>query len=289
MRPQSAACSNRLTFQELYEDQVGQHLAGFVVPADYRERLLAAVRTLEAPGQDADRERRAVEARLDRIKELYDWGDYTRERYVAERGALQARLRELTPAPAGAAGLDALAAALESIRVAWDVSDQAERNRLARTLLEDARVLGDAIVGVKPRDEFAPFFRLNHEEWLKRKPADKTAGGRAEVTGSGSDGIRYRIRYTPRLGPGYQPCVVRSDRMRPPRRADAAVASERSVAAGGGSLRARARRLGVSHEAVRQAMRAAGVPTDLETRNARIRAMAERDIPWPEIAAAFGL
>jgi hypothetical protein len=36
-------------------------------------------------------------------------------------------------------------------------------------------------------------------------------------------------------------------------------------------------------------MIAAGVSTDLETRNARIRAMAERGVPWPEIAAAFGL
>ena len=36
-------------------------------------------------------------------------------------------------------------------------------------------------------------------------------------------------------------------------------------------------------------MRAAGVATDLETRNARIRGMAERGAPWPEIAGAFDL
>jgi hypothetical protein len=55
------------------------------------------------------------------------------------------------------------------------------------------------------------------------------------------------------------------------------------------TLRGKARRLGVSHEAVRQAMRAAGLPTDLETRNARIREMAAAGVPWPAIATAFGM
>jgi hypothetical protein len=77
--------------------------------------------------------------------------------------------------------------------------------------------------------------------------------------------------------------------MRPLRRADATVASATDGAGASGSLRARARRLGVSREAVRQAMRAAGQPTDLESRNARIQAMAAQDVPWPAIAAAFGL
>jgi hypothetical protein len=77
--------------------------------------------------------------------------------------------------------------------------------------------------------------------------------------------------------------------MRPPRRADAAVAAAITRAGPPGSLRARARQLGVSHEAVRQAMIAAGTPTDLDARNARIRSMVEQDIPWPTIAAAVGL
>jgi hypothetical protein len=57
----------------------------------------------------------------------------------------------------------------------------------------------------------------------------------------------------------------------------------------GATSRPKARRLGVSHEAVRRAMIAAGVPTDLEGRNARIREMAARGVPWPGIARAFGL
>jgi hypothetical protein len=150
------------------------------------------------------------------------------------------------------------------------------------------RLLGYEVVGVKPRPEFAPFFRLNYERWRKEEHPGEHAGVLADVAGSGSDGIRYRIRYTPGLGPGYQPCVVRSDRIPRPRRADAMLGV---ALAGGspGSLRQKARRLGVSHEAVRQAMIAAGAPSDLETRNARIRELAARGVPWPAIAQAFGI
>jgi hypothetical protein len=34
---------------------------------------------------------------------------------------------------------------------------------------------------------------------------------------------------------------------------------------------------------------AAGVPTDLVSRNPRIREMATRGVAWPEIARAFGM
>ena len=114
-----------------------------------------------------------------------------------------------------------------------------------------------------------------------------------QASGSGSDGGRYRVRYTPGLGPGYQPCVVRTDRTPPRRRADAALrrVTEKLVPGGGipASLRARGRQLGVSHEAVRQAMIAVGVPTGLDARNRAIRAMASAGLPWPAIAQAFGM
>jgi hypothetical protein len=56
-----------------------------------------------------------------------------------------------------------------------------------------------------------------------------------------------------------------------------------------GSLKKKAAQLGVSHEAVRQAMLAAGQPTGLESRNRAIREMAAQGVPWPQIAQAFGM
>jgi hypothetical protein len=59
------------------------------------------------------------------------------------------------------------------------------------------------------------------------------------------------------------------------------------------TLRGKARQLGVSHEAVRQAIRRAGQPTDLASRNAernaRVRALGVQGVPWAEIASRFGV
>jgi hypothetical protein len=105
-------------------------------------------------------------------------------------------------------------------------------------------------------------------------------------------GDRSSVRYTPPVPPSYlalEACpTVRYPTAR--RRADAPLHSvDLAAPAAGGTLRTKAQRLGVSHEAVRQAMIAAGTPTDLRARNARIRAMAARGVPWPAIAEAFGL
>jgi hypothetical protein len=100
------------------------------------------------------------------------------------------------------------------------------------------------------------------------------------------------MRYTPPVPPPYlalEACpAVRYPTAR--RRSDARLGPADLVDAdGGGTLRARARQLGVSHEAVRQMMRAAGIPTDLASRNRAIKEMAITGVAWPEIARAFGM
>src|SRR5581483_12135848 len=103
------------------------------------------------------------------------------------------------------------------------------------------------------------------EERLRRTGASRIYLHEAGEPPNGNDAIRYCIRYTPGLGSGYQPCVVRAERMLPCGRADAAI----HAVAGGttkGGLRGKARQLGFSHEALRHAMRTAGMPADLEAR-----------------------
>jgi hypothetical protein len=98
----------------------------------------------------------------------------------------------------------------------------------------------------------------------------------------GSDGLSYRIRYTSPLPAGHVPPVVRHTRGDGP-----AVLLEDST------IRAKVARLGVSHEAVRQRMRAHRLETDRAGRHAardvRIRESAAQGVPWQEIARAVGL
>jgi hypothetical protein len=47
---------------------------------------------------------------------------------------------------------------------AWDSATERQRNRLARCLFDEIWLKDKAVVAVKPRAEFEPFFRLNYEE-----------------------------------------------------------------------------------------------------------------------------
>ena len=100
------------------------------------------------------------------------------------------------------------------------------------------------------------------------------------------------MRYTPAVPPPYlglEACpAIQFPTAR--RRSDARLdPADLAAPLAGSTLRAKARQLGVSHEAVRQAMIAAGLPTDSASRNRAIREMATPGVPWPEIARAFGM
>src|SRR5262249_55298579 len=150
-------------------DQIHAYLSVFVLPEDFQERIKVLAAAIDADaGQQPTTDRRQLEARLARIKNLYEWGDKPEGEDLAERDQVTQQLRALDGGPARADDPEALenfADLLRNAALAWEVGDQAERNGLARALFEDVRVEGAEIVAVKPRPDFAPFFRLNYELW----------------------------------------------------------------------------------------------------------------------------
>jgi hypothetical protein len=148
-----------------------------------------------------------------------------------------------------------------------------------------SRYTGPGCVGVNPRAAFAPFFALSHEEWLKEEAPGEIAGGGAPCTSGGSDGDAVRV-----IQIGEAVRIALPDLRTAPRPRRLAVDLAALAAPGlPATLRGKARRLGVSHEAVRQGMKAAGLATDLGSRNARIREMALAGVPWRADAAQAGL
>ena len=89
---------------------------------------------MEAAYDDRDSQRARLQARLGRTKELYGWGDITRERYLAEREAIHRELQVLTPIEEQSKNLGKLAQFLDNVSDAWDKANQEQRNKLARSL-----------------------------------------------------------------------------------------------------------------------------------------------------------
>jgi hypothetical protein len=69
------ACGNVPATLDVYEAQIGAFLASFHVPDDVQQRFLAAATQIAGEADAEATERRQLEARLDRIKRLYEWGD----------------------------------------------------------------------------------------------------------------------------------------------------------------------------------------------------------------------
>jgi hypothetical protein len=167
-RAKGWGCQQRSAALDVYEGQVRSYLETFQIPGDYQRRILEAHSQLRAAYKDSEKERSRAEAQLRRIKELHEWGDYSRQEYLQKRGALQRELRSLAVAGDDAGQLQRLARFLASVVDAWDSATEEQRNKLARCLFDEIWLKDNAVVALKPRAEFEPFFRLNYEEFVTR-------------------------------------------------------------------------------------------------------------------------
>lgn len=190
-----------------YEAQLAAHLATFTIPADYRDRLRAYVASEPTPGGDPTEQRRRIETRLARIKELYGWGDLGRGEYLTERELLQRDLAALDArATHEAAHLDRLAELLANVARGWNLATQEQRNRLARLLFEEVVIEDGRIVAVKPRPELAGFFALDCQQRATScKPAEVTG---FEPAISALTGQRVRPLHHTSSGEHRIPCPI---------------------------------------------------------------------------------
>ena len=94
-RRQVSSCPQRSVLLPVIEEQITTYLQTFHLPDDVVAEVVSLYESAANNAQDADRERREIESKLERIAELYAWGDLTREAYLAERDRLQERLTGL--------------------------------------------------------------------------------------------------------------------------------------------------------------------------------------------------
>ena len=164
----------------MYEAQIVPYLETFHIPVDYQQRLLDSHRKLELAYCDIEQQRATIEKQLQRAKELYEWGDYSKAEYHARRDELMSQLKALPPTESNAEHLDRLATFLAAVPVAWKAATPEQRNKLAQCLFEEVWLEDKAVVAVKPRPEMDPFFRLNYEDFNKHH-IDETGLSRVEL------------------------------------------------------------------------------------------------------------
>ena len=162
-RSRGRDCPQKSVFLDVYEAQIETYLESLHIPEDYQAKILEAHRKLQAAFDDAPQQRAKLEGRVERIKDLYGWGDMPKEDYLAEKEALQRELKLLAPPEEEGKELERLAYFLGNVAAAWKEASQAQRNRLVRQLVEEIWVKDKQVVAVIPRPELQPFFALQYE------------------------------------------------------------------------------------------------------------------------------
>jgi site-specific DNA recombinase len=156
-------CDCKGTFLDIYEAQIEWYLEHFHIPKDYQEKILEAHAKLQTAYSDKETQRAMLEKRLNRLKELYEWGDITKQEYRDKRQAMQWELKALIVPESEQQVLSKLAHFLANVADAWRTANQEQRNKLAKTLFEQILVEDNKVVAVKPQPQLEPFFKLNFD------------------------------------------------------------------------------------------------------------------------------
>ena len=130
---------------------------------------------------DSEAHRSRLHGALDRLKDLYKWGDKTKGEYQRETDEILEELQMMERAPADdEAAMDKLAQFLKNVSSAWREADQERRNKLARVLFDGVWIKDQGVLGVTPRPELKPFFDLQYSElsndvlqWRPRRDSNR--------------------------------------------------------------------------------------------------------------------
>jgi DNA invertase Pin-like site-specific DNA recombinase len=162
-RRQISSCEQRSVLLSVIEEQITAYLKTFHLPKDVVAEVVSLYELAGEQRMDADRQRREIESRLERMADLYAWGDLTREAYLAERGRLLDRLTGLRGTTEWSTALRQAAGFLRDLPAGWGAASPELRNDLARLIFQSIEVKDDRVVAVVPQPDFAPFFVDRHQ------------------------------------------------------------------------------------------------------------------------------
>ena len=187
---QASQCDQRSGMLELINEQIAAYLSTFELPEDIVDQLVVLFEATSSERDDSERTRAQLKQRLERLKQMYQWGDLEREEYQTERDRLQSELAQLRDSRDQAAALAEAATFLRNLPAAWERATPEQRNALAGTVFQEVEITDDRVTAVLPVPEFAPFFNL---QILDTETGRATmAAPNPNVLRSGSDGIRTR-------------------------------------------------------------------------------------------------
>jgi DNA invertase Pin-like site-specific DNA recombinase len=162
-------CAERMVSEAVVERELLAWLGMPQVAEDELQEAAARYLATLPGGQPVDTSERqaTLKARLGRLAELYELGEYDRATYLERRRKVQEELAALTQPATDATPFTAeeLTRALAFVRdfpAMWAAADRAERARLVRVLVRTIWLQDRHIVDVEPTAAYQGYFALRH-------------------------------------------------------------------------------------------------------------------------------
>jgi site-specific DNA recombinase len=157
-RRKQHGCDQPLAPAAPIEDQIVEFISDFRPSQAIRDEILHRLANGEHNDtEETARQRRQLNQRRQRLRDLYELGDLPKPDYVAKRNAIDTELDRLSPGPTP--DLDEARAVLDDFARFWKTETAPEpRRQLLAQLFERVWVDGDRIVGVRPTPAFADLF-----------------------------------------------------------------------------------------------------------------------------------
>jgi hypothetical protein len=182
----TTGCNQPMIRADAIEATLLSYLRHIQLPSDWQERVLA----LTDPQREHDqreKECQSVQLRLERLRDLYKWGEIERQEYLSERDALKTRLAALRPHREP--DLEEAAKLLENIGELLQQATLEELDKVFHALFERVYIDRDHpghIYAIEPKP---PLHRLMDISLLPHLPDDDN-----NPAGGGSSGNVYKGR-----------------------------------------------------------------------------------------------
>jgi len=167
VHPSGPKCDARMFRSEILEEAIHHELARFVptgpMHVALRNRLRAAGRSSISHRTEAKATRR-LDQQLDRVRRLFEFGEYDWETFCARRDEINEQKRQLAEAATKPEAIDLewCESQLLDLTSAWEAADSGQRSRLVSGIFEnlEAEALPHGMLRVVavPRKAWRPFF-----------------------------------------------------------------------------------------------------------------------------------
>jgi hypothetical protein len=160
-------CPSQSTFavQDTLDDQVALLISRLRLPENWKARLEEKLRTTAKRKTSKDARRKRLTAQMERLRDMYVDGDYTKSEYQERRLALEAQredFKEDKPETPPEQAVLEVGEALSTLHKAWSDSPKEYRREMLNLIFEELWVdtIEQELISVVPTAEFEELVRL---------------------------------------------------------------------------------------------------------------------------------